>query len=140
MSKSSTKPKGATSYKDTAFGVLSRSKTLPLELEGTKKGLEYISKIIQEKQPVPVTPEGILQLHSISYEWIFPDWNDYNGRLARILTILILLNLNLPPIELKADTKADRQLYLNAMYKADEGNINLLESLISEALTESLEK
>jgi len=67
-------------------------------------------------------------------------FNDYNGRLARILTILILLNLNLPPIELKADTKADRQLYLNAMYKADEGNMNPLESLISEALTESLEK
>ena len=57
MSKSSTKPKGATSYKDTAFGILPRSKILPLELEGTKRGLEYIHKTIQEKQPVPITPK-----------------------------------------------------------------------------------
>lgn len=39
MKKSSTKPKGATSYKETAFGIIPHPKLLRLELEGTKKGL-----------------------------------------------------------------------------------------------------
>lgn len=43
MKKSSTKPKGATSYKQTAFGIIPRQKLLQLELEGTKMGLEFIA-------------------------------------------------------------------------------------------------
>ncbi len=34
MNKTSTNPKGATIYKETAFGILSHSKLLNLELEG----------------------------------------------------------------------------------------------------------
>lgn len=44
MSDSSTKPVGATSYKDTAFGIIPRKKLLQFEIEGTKKGLEYIKE------------------------------------------------------------------------------------------------
>ena len=57
-----------------------------------------------------------------------------------MLTTLILLQLNLPPIELKAETGKDRKYYLKAMQKADEGEISLLESLINNALSESLER
>lgn len=57
-----------------------------------------------------------------------------------MLTILILLNLNLPPLELKADTKKDRQRYLRALQKADDGDLSQLESLINQALKESLQK
>lgn len=209
MDKSSTKPKGATSYKDTALGILPRSKLLLLEIEGTKRGLEYIHDLIRDKQKVSITPELILKIHKISFGWIFPNWagkyrtilvtfsgkeavaypkvpelilglcedlkirmqhlpnpdkaeyitkviallawfqhrfvfihpfQDYNGRITRMLTLLILLTLNLPPVEIKANTKKDRKKYIEAMQQADEGDLSLLEAIISQALTESLEK
>ncbi len=74
MVKTTSKPKGATSYKETAFGVLPRSKLIALEIEGTKKGLEYIHDLIQVKKSVSVTPELICKLHEISFGWIFPKW------------------------------------------------------------------
>jgi len=48
--------------------------------------------------------------------------------------------LNLPPIEIKAETGADRKKYLEAMYAADEGNYLKLEVLIQKALSESLDR
>lgn len=46
MKKSATKPQGATSYKETAFGIIPRSKLLQLEIEGTKKGIEFIDSLV----------------------------------------------------------------------------------------------
>ncbi|OGE45833.1 hypothetical protein A3B39_01225 [Candidatus Daviesbacteria bacterium RIFCSPLOWO2_01_FULL_37_10] len=57
-----------------------------------------------------------------------------------MLNSLILLQLNLPPIELRAETGEDRKKYLRSMQKADEGNYSSLEALINIALLESLEK
>ena len=199
---SSTKPEGATSYRETAFGIISRPKLLKLELEGTKKGLHLIHKLISENQELDITPNLILEIHKESFGWIFPDWAgkyrsahvefsgkeavaphripeliinlcrdlgerlehleligssyldnvvellswfqhrfvfihpfpDYNGRIARMLTILILLKLNLPPVEIKADTGNDRKKYLEAMYAADEGNYQKLLNLIGQAM------
>lgn len=201
MKKSSTKPKGATSYKQTVFGIVPREKLLALEIEGTQKGIEFVAKNYQSE----ITPEIILAIHRIAFGWIFPDWagkfrtirveysgkeaplphllpqfitnlcadlaerlkhldhenmknvveliawfqhrfvqihpfQDYNGRLARMMTIMILLKLGLPPIEIKADTGSDRQKYLEAMYRADEGDYSKLELLIESALNESLVK
>jgi len=201
----STKPRGSTSYKETSFGIIPRSKLLKLELEGTKKGLEYIHDLVNENSFVAITPQLILEVHRESFGWIFPDWagkyrtirvefsgketvlphqvpeqihnlcedlkerlgylnqnkanfieevvkllawfqnrfvwihpfQDYNGRVARMLTIVILLKLNLPPVEISAK---DRKKYLNAMYSADEGNYSKLEDLIGRALVESLSK
>ena len=73
MKNSSTKPIGATSYRDTAFGIIPREKLLQLEIEGTKKGLEYIHKIIKETKQ-SLTPEFICKLHDVSFGWIFPQW------------------------------------------------------------------
>lgn len=208
MNKTSTKPKGATTYKETAFGILSRSKLLKLELEGTKKGLELIHELVSQNKKVEITSGLILDIHKESFGWIFPDWagkyrnirvefsgketvlphqiqelivnlcanlkerliflqpndsdyierivellswfqhqfvwihpfQDYNGRVARMLTLLILLMLNLPPIEIKAETGEDRKRYLEAMYSADDGDYTKLEGLISKALSESLAK
>lgn len=208
MSKSGTKPVGATSYKDTAFGIISRSKLLKLELEGTKKGLEYLYDLVKKKNDIQITSDLICKLHEVSFAWIFPQWagnyrkiqvtfsdkeappyfqvpeliknlsedlaerlkhlptadneqyileivkllawfqhrfvfihpfQDYNGRTARMFTILILLRLNLPPIELKAETGADREQYLTAMQQADEKDFSSLEQLISQALSETLQ-
>ena len=207
MGKSSTKPKGATSYKDTAFGIIPRSKLVKLEIEGTKKGLEYIEDLLRKQKNTKITLDLILDLHRVSFGWIFPKWagklrtvqvtfsgkealpfyqlseliinlcrdseeimsrlsnpakenfilevvsllawfqhkfvfihpfQDYNGRIARMLTILILLRLGLPPIEVKSERKSDRKSYLTAMQKADGGDLSLLEKLISQALNESL--
>lgn len=203
-----TKPKGATSYKETAFGIIPRSKLLRFELEGTKKGLELIHRLVSESHNVEITSELILRIHKESFGRIFPTWagkyrtvrvvfsgkeavlpyqipelvnnlcadlkerleyltpgsenyveevvqllawfqhrfvwihpfQDYNGRVARMLTILILLSLNLPPIEIRAETGADRKKYLEAMYAADDGNYLKLEALIRNALSESLSK
>lgn len=206
--RSSTKPKGATSYRETAFGIIPRSKLLTLELEGTKRGLELIYRLVAEDFRTEITPEIILKIHKEAFGWIFPDWagkyrtirvefsgkeavpfyqipeliinlcadlkerlkslnpvkedyieeavellawfqhcfvwihpfQDYNGRTARMLTILILLRLGLPPIEIKAETKNDRKNYLESMYAADEGKYQKLENLIGKALGESLIK
>lgn len=206
MKKSATKPRGATSYRETAFGIILRSKLIELEIEGTKKGLEYIHDLAKGKI-FHITPSLICKMHEVSFGWIFPQWagryrkiqvtfsgkeappyfqleelmvnmcrdleermqhlpsvgskrfiietvkllawfqhrfvfihpfQDYNGRIARMLTILILLKLNLPPIELQAERGSDREKYLTAMQKADEGNHSLLEKLISQALAEAL--
>ncbi|KKT49634.1 MAG: Helicase-like protein [Candidatus Collierbacteria bacterium GW2011_GWC2_44_18] len=202
MTNTSTKPKGATTYKETAFGIISRSELLKLELEGTKRGLIFVGKNYKED----ITPEFILRVHNTAFGWIFPEWagkyrsirvefsgkepvlphqipeqilnlcadlnerlnnlnkndeayienvvsllawfqhrfvwihpfQDYNGRVARMITIQILLRMELPPIEIKAESNTDRQKYLNAMYSADEGNYEKLEKLIESALNESL--
>lgn len=59
MIKGHTKPSGATSYKETAFGIISRTKLLPLEIEGTKKGLDYIHNLVESKKEVVITPQLI---------------------------------------------------------------------------------
>lgn len=204
MIKTSTIPKGATTYKETAFGIITRSKLLKLELEGTKKGLSFVGKNYTKE----VTPGVIAKIHKEAFGWIFPTWagkyrlirvefsgkepvlpyqipelilnlcadlkerlnnldkndelyiekivsllawfqhrfvwihpfQDYNGRIARMLTILILLKLDLPPIEIRAEGDIDRQKYLEAMYAADDGNYEKLEKLIESALNESFIK
>lgn len=203
----STKPKSATSYKETAFGIVSRSQLAPLEAQGVKKALEYIIKLSESKPEI--TPELIKDIHREGFEFIFPDWagrfrlievtvgsynpppyhelptlvkslcddlaerlkrlppasdqelylaqvisllawfqhklvwihpfRDYNGRIARLLTNLLLLNLELPIIEIKADTKEDRDSYINAMKEADKGDLTKLEDLLAQALKENLE-
>ena len=65
---------------------------------------------------------------------------DYNGRTARMFTSYILMRLNLPIIEIKADTGKSRKDYITTMKKADKGDYSKLEDVISNALNESLQK
>lgn len=204
----STKPKSATSYKDTAFGVLPRSKVVVLEQKGVKKALWYIIKLSDEK--AAITPRIILDVHRVGFGFIFPDWagkfrtidvtvgeyepphysripelinnlcddvterlkhlpsqkldekflaeaisllawfqhqfvwihpfKDYNGRLARLLTNLLALNLGLPILTIKAETRRDREGYIKSLELADRQDYSQLEDLIAKALKESLEK
>lgn len=71
--KSSTKPKGATSYKETALGIIPRSKLLKLEIEGTKKGLDFIYQLARG-QDVKITSALVCKLHEVAFAWIFPKW------------------------------------------------------------------
>lgn len=203
----STKPKSATSYKDTAFGILPRTKVVELEREGVKKALQYVIKLSEKK--AAITPNLIRDVHSVGFAFIFPDWagkfrtidvvvgeyepphyskipeliinlcedlaerlkhlpsseedekflaetvsllawfqhrfvwihpfNDYNGRVARLLTNLMLLNLDFPLLEITAETGKDRDKYVDAMKAADQNDYAMLEDLIAKALRESLE-
>lgn len=204
----STKPKSATSYKDTAFGIIPRFKVVQLEKEGVRKALQYIITLSRNK--AQITSQLICEIHREGFGFIFPDWagkfrtidvtvgkyepphfsripeliknlcddlseqlshlpspedeelflgkvisllawfqsrfvwihpfNDYNGRVARLLTNLLLLNLGLPVLEIRAETGKDRETYIAAIQSADEQDYSKLEDLISNALRESLEK
>lgn len=204
----STKPKGTTSYKETAFGILPRSKVVQLEKKGVAKALEYILKLNSKK--AKITPRLICNIHQTGFGFIFPGWagkfrtidvtvgdfepphysrvpqlieilcddleerlkhlphfsddeqflsevillfawfqhqfvwihpfKDYNGRVARLVTNLLSLNLGLPIITIKAETGKDRENYIDAMKAADNHDFFKLEKLIADALKESLEK
>jgi len=203
-----TKPKGATSFKETAFGILPRSKIIPLEAKGIKKALQYIIQLSEKK--TKITPELIQDIHKVGFGFIFPDWagkfrivdvtigdyepphyskiavlvknlcddleerlkhipspeneeqflaevisllawfqhrfvwihpfKDYNGRLARLLTNLLVLNFGLPALEIRAETGQDRQRYIKSMQAADKHDPSKLEGLLAKALKESLDK
>ncbi|MFZ2975580.1 MAG: Fic family protein [Candidatus Moraniibacteriota bacterium] len=200
------KRRGETSYKETAFGIIPRSKLIPLEIEGIKKAWDFVLQK-NEKGNLPLTPEFIKQIHKIGFGWIFPkmggryrnievkvskhippkfylvpqlmleftqdlqirikhlpkiddnkffdelifliawahhrfSWihpfQDYNGRLGRLLNNVILLNLNLPPVELKVETISGRNNYIKALQLADDHNYLKLEKIIREAIEESI--
>ncbi len=71
-----------------------------------------------------------------SFLWIHP-FQDYNGRIGRLLTNIILLNLDLPPVELHVETPMRRREYVSALQRADEGRMNTLQNLFQEALQEA---
>lgn len=199
------KRQGETSYKETAFGILGRSKLILLEIEGIKKAWDFVLKT-KAKHAIPITPSFIQEIHMVGFGWIFPEmagkfrrievtvskykpprayivsqmmkdftedlkvrlknlptldntnflkeltdflawahyrflwihpFADYNGRIGRLLVNMILLNLNLPPMELRIETKLWRAKYVKALREADDGNNSLLRKLIRSALEES---
>lgn len=197
--------KGETSYHDTAFGIIPRSRLIQLEIEGLKKAWDFV---LQKRAgaKIPITPESLKQIHCVGFGWIFPEcggkfrtidvevsdhkppkfflapqlmldfcrdlnerlrylpkidsshflkqlikilawmhhrflwihpFKDYNGRIARLLTSVVLLNLDLPPIELKMETRRGRHKYIEALRAADHGDYKPLEELIEAALKEA---
>lgn len=71
--------------------------------------------------------------------WIHP-FKDYNGRISRLLNNIILLNLNLPPIELKVETKSGREKYVEALQSADNHDYTKLEKIIKFAIEEAVQE
>ncbi len=163
---------GETSYKETAFGIIPRSKLIPLEIEGITRAWDFVLKK-SAKRKLPFTSRFFKKIHEVGFGWIFPEFSgkfrkidvtvsehippkfylvsqemdnftkdlqirtkhlpkiddekflnklisllawahhkflwihpfhDYNGRIGRLLINVILLNLNLPPIELKVES------------------------------------
>lgn len=198
---------GATSYKQTKYGILPRSKVLKLEVLGTKKGLLFLNQ--QAKKDRKLDSDFIQEIHKTSFAEILMDnagkfrtiqvtysgkeaphfsriaemikvlcddtefaiaklpkstdetfierviellanfqhrfvfihpFVDYNGRTARMLTSYILMRLNLPIIEIKAEKGPERKVYIEALQKADAGEYKDLENIISKAVNESIAK
>lgn len=199
-----TKRKGETSYKETAFGIIPRSKLIPLEIEGIKKAWDFVlEKSVRGE--LPITSNFIKEMHRVGFGWIFPEtggkfrninvtvskhippefylisqemdsftkdletrikhlpeledkqfldelisllaWShhkflwihpfqDYNGRIGRLLINVILLNLNFPPIELKVETTASRKKYIEALHLADNHDYVKLENIFKLAIDE----
>lgn len=196
---------GETSYRKTAFGIIPRSRLIPLEIEGIKRAWDFVlSK--QERSRLIMTPPLVKTIHKIGFGWIFPEiggkfrridvevsghrppqfykvaelmedfcrnlkerlrhlpsitepqyldklvellswahhrflwihpFTDYNGRMARLLINIILLDLDLPPIELKVETPVGRRRYVRSLATADKGDETDLQKLIREALEET---
>src|SRR3972149_8207713 len=193
-----TKKPGETSYRETTFGIIPRSKLILLEIEGIKRAWDLVLKR-RRKTKISITPEFIKKLYEVGFSWIFPEisgkfrkvevtvsdhippkyyllpqfitdycqdlkvrlkhlpafhqsdfvkelinlltwvhhrflwihpFKDYNGRIGRLLINIILLNLNLPPIELKVETTAGRKNYIKALQLADDHNYTKLENII----------
>ena len=73
------------------------------------------------------------------FSWIHP-FQDYNGRVGRLLNNVALLNLDLPPIELKVDTVSGRRRYINALQNADNHDYESLKKIIGVAIEESVKE
>ena len=68
--------------------------------------------------------------------WIHP-FQDYNGRIGRLLINIVLLKLDLPPVELKVETQMGRKKYITALQNADGGDYASLEKLVASAIQEA---
>ena len=199
---------GETSYKETAFGIIPRSKLILLEIEGITRAWDFVLKK-KIKNKLPLTPNFLKKIHEIGFGWIFPElggkfrkidvtvskhippkfylvpqemdnftkdlkirikhlpkiddekfinelisllswshhkflwihpFHDYNGRIGRLLINIILLNLNLPPIELKVETSAGRKNYVKALQLADNHNYTKLENIFKSAIDEMVKE
>ncbi len=97
-----------------------RIKNLPSD-----KGDQFISRLID-----------LLAWTHHRFLWIHPFF-DYNGRMGRLLVNIVLINLDLPPIELHVETTAGRKKYVKALQNADLGNYKELQSIIESAIKES---
>lgn len=96
--------------------------------------IEHLPTIAQ-----PYFIEQLIQLLAWAHHrflWIHP-FQDYNGRIGRLLINIILLNLDLPVIELKVETIKGRKKYINALQEADNQDTKKLEKIIEQALQEA---
>ena len=63
---------GETSYKQTAFGIIPRSKLIPLEIEGIKRAWDFVLERTAGGK-ILITPATLQQVHEIGFGWIFPE-------------------------------------------------------------------
>lgn len=97
--------------------------------------IKHLPKIDDENFPGELV--SLLAWAHHKFMWIHP-FQDYNGRIGRLLNNVILLNLNLPPIELKVETTSGRKKYVESLQLADNHDYSQLEKIIRLAIEESI--
>lgn len=114
MKKATTKPKGATRYVETAFGILPRHKLIELEVEGLAKGLVWVIRNAPKK-PL-ITAEFLFALHKQCFGFIFPTWA---GTLRRV-DVQVSDHTPPPPLKLRellVDFERDLEIQLRSLPK-----------------------
>lgn len=98
-----------------------------------KELMEWYGKVTAEKKLHPV--EIAAQLH---YDFVrIHPFDDSNGRTSRLLMNFVLLQNGYPPVIIKS---ADKKGYLNALAKADVGDLEAFIEYIAKELIWSLNK
>lgn len=109
---------GETTYKETAFGLIPRSKLIPLEIEGTKRAWDFlIGKYYSGK--ILITVDFIKKIHQIGFGWIFPEIG------GKFRNIEVKVSGHIPPKfylvpQLMADFVADLKIRIKNLPKIDE--------------------
>ena len=66
------KKQGETSHKETSFGIIPRSKLIPLEIEGIKKAWDFVVEK-RSKGKIRITSGSMREIHAKGFKWIFPE-------------------------------------------------------------------
>ncbi len=94
--------------------------------------LEWLRRVSAEKKLHPV--QIAAQLH---YDFVrIHPFDDCNGRTSRLLMNYVLIQNGFPPVIIKS---ADKKGYLNALNKADVGDLNAFIEYVANQLVWSLE-
>ena len=118
---------GETTYKETAFGIIPRSKLIPLEIEGIKKAWDFVLQERSEKK-IPLTVSFIKKTHKVGFGWIFPELG------GKFRNIDVKVSKHIPPkfylVSQEMDNfMKDLQVRIKHLPKID--NENFIDELIS---------
>jgi Fic family protein len=97
-----------------------------------KELLEWYADAVKQKKLHLVEIAALIHYKFVR---IHP-FDDSNGRTSRLLMNYVLLRYGYPPVIIKS---ADKKNYLNALNKADVGDVNAFVEYVSEQLVSSLE-
>lgn len=95
---------------------------------------ELMQWYVEEAEKQELHPVVLAALLHYKFVRIHP-FDDGNGRVSRLLMNYVLLKNNLPPIVIKSN---DKKNYLDALNKADVGDINAFVAYIADQLIWSL--
>src|SRR3989338_4570633 len=120
------KRKGETSFRQTTFGIIPRSKLIPFEIEGIKKAWDFVLQKRRQGK-IPINAATLKKIHSIGFGWIFPDIG------GRFRTMDVRVSQHTPPKfylvpQLMRDLCDD--LRVRIAHLPDIDNEQFLESLI----------
>jgi Fic/DOC family len=104
-----------------------------LEQQGNIETLARAGRVSPATPADATFPVRLARAHA-GFEQIHP-FIDGNGRTGRLVTNLLLVRLGYPPAIIR---KGDRQRYLNALQRADTGDVGPLSELLTRGVLDTL--